>query len=237
MVPPVLEDLLASLCDASRVSSVYSPDNSNHPDVDSDQAVSHVFAGTPFYCYPEEPILFSLLNYPTPSPSLIHFLESCLHPPPLMVSIVDLGPSRVCSSVPFGHSSLLFHPPHPPTVFVTPSLGFFEGGPIPQLDSPINVARDSTSSDAPSTKTINAEPGAHKRGVKNSKCIKVKNKGSQLILGEGILMVKVINTANIVLVRWVHGKNYSASRLQKWISNIWGQILELLPLVVMMLKG
>ena len=85
-------------------------------------------------------------------------------------------------------------------VLVLPSFGCFQGDPIPHPYSPVEVARVSTTSTTPSINVANSETIARMREVKKSKCIKVRNKGSQLILSEGLTMADVINTANRVLV-------------------------------------
>lgn len=222
MVSPAVEDLSDSLVDAPRVSPLYSLDNPNPPDFDSFQVASHVSMGTPFNCYAEDPFLFPHPDYPTPSPSSLYFLESSLDPQPPVVSIVDPRPSRVFLLRAFW-TFLTICLPSSSSLRICPSLlGMFQGGPIPQPDSPIDVARASISSDTPSIEVVNPEAGAHKQGVKKSNCIKVCNKGSQLILGEGLPMAEVINTANRVLVGQVRGTNYSAPHLRKWILNIWG---------------
>lgn len=67
---------------------------------------------------------------------------------------------------------------------------------------------------------------------KKSKSTKVRERGRLLVRGEGIKLDEVMGMADHFLVGRVCGRNYTSTRLKKWVTEVWDQILEELSSVV-----
>lgn len=57
------------------------------------------------------------------------------------------------------------------------------------------------------------------------------------MLGEGIKLGEFMGMANRMLVGRVRGRNYSLVHFKKWVVEVWGLVLHVLPLVANMTIG
>jgi len=72
---------------------------------------------------------------------------------------------------------------------------------------------------------------------KQSKLSKIRERGWTLVFGEGIGMDKAALTKITVLVGHVRGRNYLSGCLKRWTMEVWGNVLEQLPMVLAMSRG
>ena len=114
--------------------------------------------------------------------------------------------------------------------------GSFEGMPLLT-----QKAKEKTPSD--SDDTLREEEGPHREiqthrtGNKKMWCTRNREKYRELVFGKGVSMWKAKETKKIVLVGRVRGWNYTSDRLQRRTSEIYGNILEKLPVVLTMNRG
>lgn len=64
----------------------------------------------------------------------------------------------------------------------------------------------------------------------------MKERGRQLVMGDGIKMRDVLGTNDQILVCSVQGQKYSSSGLKKWVVQVWGQALVNLPSMLTMTR-
>lgn len=142
MDPLAASNLPASPVSDSTVSLTYSLDNPSPTILVPVQTVDHVSVGSLFHCYPDDPLLFNIPEFSSPSPSSLHFLDSCLEVHPPTSSLVDLGASRVFTSVSLTHSLLsTILPPPSPIYFGSPPTLVVSKEPAPRnLIAPLPMA-------------------------------------------------------------------------------------------------
>lgn len=139
--------------------------------------------------------------------------------------ILDLGPS----SAPYHSTTTHIHPTETTNIFqglhisvLVQTSCFFEGSAVNPLDQVLLDARFNTSLNPLSQDHVALEGTPQKKHEKKTKSTKIKENSRLLMLGEGIRLDKVMDTTRNFLVRRVCDREYTTTRLKKWVIEIWG---------------